>query len=86
VRVRRRRRAERGIVRAQDRWVVVWRVVRRACVEARRVSIICGLGEAWKVRQDEGRRRRRLVGWWRTLVLESKLLVGLQNERTEEVV
>jgi len=84
--VRRRRRAERGIVRAQDRWVVSWRVVRRVCVEARRVSIICGLGEAWKVRQDGGRRRRRLVGWWKALVLGSKLPVGLQNERTEEVV
>jgi hypothetical protein len=43
---RRRSRAERGIVRAQERWVVVWMPVRRAWVEVRSVSRICGFGEA----------------------------------------
>lgn len=86
MRERRRRRAQSGIVRAQGRWVVLWMLVRRVWVEVRSVSIICGLGEAWKVRQDGGRRRRRLVGWWRALALGSMLHVGLQNERTEEVV
>jgi hypothetical protein len=47
---RRSRRAERGIVRAQESWVVVWMPVRRAWVEVRSVSRICGFGEAWKVR------------------------------------
>jgi len=37
-------------------------LVRSVWVEVRSVSIICGLDEAWKVRQDGGRRRRRLVG------------------------
>jgi hypothetical protein len=47
---RRKRTAERGIVRAQGRWVVVWMLVRRAWVVVRSVSRICGFGEAWKAR------------------------------------
>jgi hypothetical protein len=73
-------------VRAQGRWVVLWMLARRVWVEVRSVSMICGLGEAWKVRQDGGRRRRRLVGWWRALVLGSRLPVGLQREWMERVV
>ncbi len=42
----RTKRAARGIVRAQGRWVPVWMLVRMVWVEARRVSMTCGLGEA----------------------------------------
>lgn len=55
---RRRKMAVSGIRVAQEREVVVWRVVSSVWVAVRVASRNWGRGEAWKCRRGAGRRRR----------------------------